>query len=310
MKAFITGICGQDGVCLSRLLLSKGYEVFGFARRGSSPHDPRIRLHFGDLTDPSALLHALSEAQPTEIYNLGAQSHVGASFQTPDYTMRVTGLPIITILEYVRLSAPNVRVYQASTSELFGDEAPPQSEYTAFSPRSPYAVAKLAAHHTTRIYRNAYGLYACAGILFNHEAEGLRPPAFVTRKISQGVARIKKGISNELVLGNLNAVRDWGHAEDYVRAMWLMLQKGGIPRDYVVATGKAHSVGDFASEAFRHVGLDWKDYVKTDVALQRPSEVPHLLGDASLARRELGWEPVVEFEELVHRMVDYDMEHT
>jgi GDPmannose 4,6-dehydratase len=310
MRAFITGVCGQDGTYLSEFLLDKGYVVHGFARRGSIAPDPRVIMHIGDLADPAALLRALTEAHPVEIYNLGAQSHVGASFLCPLYTMQVTALPILTILDYAKSRVPQgheVRVYQASTSELFGDEPSPQNERTRLSPRSPYAVAKLAAHQTVKMYREAYGIYACSGILFNHESE-IRPPAFVTRKITQGAARIKKKLDSELVLGNLNAVRDWGHAEDYVRAMWLMLQRDGFAKDYVIATGKAHSVGDFAREAFKYLGLDWGAYVKTSDQYARPSDVPHLLGDASMAKRELGWEPEVSFMDLIHRMVDHDME--
>lgn len=311
LRAFITGVTGQDGTHLSRLLLKKGYEVHGFARRGSRPPDERVKLHFGDLCDAAALRVALYEVAPSEIYNLGAQSHVHASFYEPEYTMRATAEPIITILEHVRANQPNARVYQASSSEMFGDEMPPQNENTPFSPQSPYAIAKVAAHQTVRLYRKAKGLFAVAGILFNHESE-IRPTSFVTRKISRGAAAIALGLEKELVLGNLDALRDWGHAADYVEAMWLMLQQES-PRDYVVATGERFSVRDFVVLAFRFAEdatgqlLDWEKYVRIDAKFKRPAEVPDLCGDATRALADLGWQPRVRFHELVRRMVLNDI---
>jgi GDPmannose 4,6-dehydratase len=268
-------------------------------------------MHFGDLTDPAALRHALGESDPHEIYNLGAQSHVHSSFTEPEYTMRATGLPILTILEHVRSSGvkapwPRLRIYQASSSELFGTEPAPQNEETRFSPRSPYAIAKLAAHQSVMLYRQAYGMFAVSGILHNHESphRGLN---FVTRKITHAVARIKKGIDRELVLGNLDARRDWGFAGDSVGAMWLMLQQDE-PRDFVVATGETHSVREFCEAAFDVVGLNWREYVRIDDKFKRPAEVPDLRGDATRIREALGWKPLVGFQELVEMMVRADLE--
>lgn len=304
-RAFVTGITGQDGHYLTELLLGKGYEVHGYARRGSTPPDERAVLHTGDLTDPAALRRALSEVQPDEVYNLGAQSHVGASFDEPEYTWRVTALPILTILEHVARAENPPRIYQASTSELFGTEASPQNEDTRFTPRSPYAVAKLAAHHTVRLYREAYGAFACSGILMNHESPR-RGHSFVTRKITRGVARIVAGLETELVLGNLDARRDWGFAGDYVEAMWLMLQQDE-PRDFVVATGESHSVRDFCEAAFGCLDLDWQQYVRSDARHMRPAEVPDLRGDATRIREALGWTPKTTFRELVEMMVRADL---
>lgn len=315
MRALITGITGQDGTYLTKLLLSKGYEVHGFARRGSTVKVPVQGVHFGDLTDPAALRFALNESDPHEVYNLGAQSHVKASFVEPEYTFSATARPIITILEWARehreVSLPR-KVYQASSSEMFGDSLPPQDEDTPFRPRSPYAIAKVAAHQSVRLWREAYGVFAVGGILMNHESE-IRPASFVTRKISLGVANIFARRATELVLGNLEAKRDWGHAEDFVKAMWLMLQQEA-PSDFVVATGVAHTVREFLELAFftarNATGLknQWQDHVRLDKRFERPAEVPFLLGDATRARKELGWEPTVTFEELVRRMVLHDLQ--
>jgi len=310
LRAFITGVTGQDGSHLTDLLLEKGYEVHGFARRGSRV-DERVRVHYGDMSDPATLRQALHESSPHEVYNLGAQSHVHASFREPSYTFRVTAEPIITILEHFRQSAPNTRIYQASSSEMFGLELPPQHESTPFAPQSPYAIAKVAAHMTVRLYRRAYGLFCVSGILFNHEGER-RPPSFVTRKISRGVARIALGLDKELVLGNLDARRDWGYAPDYVQAMWLMLQQEK-PEDYVIATGETFSVRDFVVMAFRFAEdatgklFDWEKHVRVDKDFKRPAEVPDLCGDATRALANLGWQPKVRFHELVRRMVLHDI---
>lgn len=310
MRALIIGITGQDGSLLSELLLSKGYEVHGIKRRSSSfntqrldPFFDRLHLHYGDLTDATSLIRILSEVQPDEVYNLGAQSHVAVSFEMPEYTAEVNALGTLRVLEAIRFLKLECRFYQASTSEIFGDSAPPQNEETPFRPRSPYAIAKLHAHWTTVNYREAYGLFACCGILFNHESP-VRGETFVTRKIVRGLTRIKQGRDQYLYLGNLDARRDWGHAKDYVRAQWLMLQHAE-PRDYVIASGEQHSVRDFVEVAGRLIGFDnvWR-YVKTDPKYYRPLEVDSLCGDASRAREELNWKPTVGFEELVQEMVD------
>lgn len=310
MRALIIGITGQDGSLLSELLLSKGYEVHGIKRRSSSfntqrldPFFDRLHLHYGDLTDATSLIRILSEVQPDEVYNLGAQSHVAVSFEMPEYTAEVNALGTLRVLEAIRFLKLDCRFYQASTSEIFGDSAPPQNEATPFRPRSPYAIAKLHAHWTTVNYREAYGLFACCGILFNHESP-VRGETFVTRKIVRGLTRIKQGRDQYLYLGNLDARRDWGHAKDYVRAQWLMLQHAE-PRDYVIASGEQHSVRDFVEVAGRLIGFDnvWR-YVKTDPKYYRPVEVDSLCGDASRAMEELNWKPTVGFEELVQEMVD------
>lgn len=314
-RALITGITGQDGSYLAELLLEKGYEVHGFARR-TTKDIPGVSLHLGDLTDRAALGHALAESDPHEIYNLGAQSHVAASFREPEYTIEATTRPLITILEHVRASGvkapwPRLRVYQASSSELFGDAPPPQNENTPFRPRSPYAIAKHAAHQLVGLYREAYGIFAVAGILHNHESPR-RPPSFVTRKVTQGVARVFRGEVKEIVLGNLDARRDWSFAGDMVKGMHLMLQQDA-PKDYVLASGSAHSVQDFVEAAFRAANeitgrdLAWRDYVKVDPRFLRPAEVPHLLGNATRACQELGWRPEVNFEGLVRMMVEHDL---
>jgi GDPmannose 4,6-dehydratase len=311
--ALITGITGQDGSYLAELLLEKGYEVYGLARRLSTPNKSRIsaiadRLVMleGDLTDQSSLNLAVQTAMPDEVYNLAAQSFVATSWNQPMLTGDVTGLGVVRILEAVRHFCPTARFYQASSSEMFGTSPQPlKSEITPFHPRSPYAVAKVFGHYTTINYRESYGLYCSNGICFNHESPR-RGIEFVTRKISDGVARIACNQANELRLGNLGVRRDWGFAGDYVKAMWLMLQQDG-PDDYVIATGKNHSVRDFAALAFDHVGLDWEKYVTIDERFMRPAEVPDLKGDASKARSRLGWAPETSFEALVQMMVEADV---
>jgi GDPmannose 4,6-dehydratase len=319
-RALITGITGQDGSYLAELLLEKGYEVHGIIRRSSSfntqridhiyrdAHDPKSRLFLlhGDLSDSSALNTILRNVQPHEIYNLGAQSHVRVSFDTPEYTTDVTALGTIRILEAIREVGISPKFYQASSSEMFGKVVEtPQSEKTPFHPRSPYACAKVFAHYATVNYREAYNLFACNGILFNHESER-RGETFVTRKITRAATRIKLGLQDKLFLGNLDAKRDWGYAKDYVEAMWLMMQADASD-DYVIATGETHSVQEFVEETFRYLDLDWKQYVEIDPWYYRPSEVDLLLGDSSKARRELGWEPKVGFKDLVKLMVNHDL---
>jgi GDPmannose 4,6-dehydratase len=320
-KALITGITGQDGSYLSELLLAKGYEVHGVVRRSSSfnteridhlyqdPHDPdaRLKLHYGDLNDSSSLQSIVAAVQPDEVYNLGAQSHVRVSFDIPEYTGEVTALGTVRLLEAIRKLGVKCRFYQASSSELYGKVVEtPQRETTPFHPRSPYAVAKAYAYYMVQNYREAYGLFAVNGILFNHESER-RGETFVTRKITRAVGRIKHGLQKELYLGNLDARRDWGHAADYVEAMWRMLQQAE-PDDYVVGTGETHSVREFCELAFAHAGLDWKDYVRFDPRYLRPAEVDLLLADPSKAKRQLDWTPRVTFPELVRRMVECDLE--
>jgi GDPmannose 4,6-dehydratase len=318
-KALVTGISGQDGSYLAEVLLDKGYEVHGIVRRSSSfntdridhlyhdPHETGVRLftHYGDLSDPVALTKLLYELQPAEIYHLGAQSHVRVSFDIPEYTFDVTGAGTLRLLEAIRESGVKTRFYQASSSEMYGAAPPPQSETTPFHPRSPYAVAKVAAYWAAVNYREAYGMFASNGILFNHESER-RGETFVTRKITRAVARIKHELQDKLYLGNLDAKRDWGYAPDYVEAMWMMLQ-ADAPDDYVIATGETHSVREFLELAFSHAGLDWEPHVEIDPRYFRPSEVDVLLGDAGKARDQLGWRPKVGFEELVRTMVDADM---
>ena len=313
-RAVITGITGQDGSYLAELLLEKGYEVFGLVRRSSTVNFERIghlqdqiELISGDLLDQKSLVSALQAARPQEVYNLGAQSFVPVSWEQPMLTGEVTGLGVTRILEAIRACDENIRFYQASTSELFGKaQETPQNEQTAFYPRSPYGVSKLYAHWITINYRESYGLFACTGILFNHESPR-RGREFVTRKITHGVARIKCGLDQDLRLGNLDARRDWGHASDFVRAMWMMLQQDA-PDDYVIATGASRTIGEFCAVAFAHAGLDWRQYVVVDERFLRPAEVHTLLGDAAKAREKLGWEPEVGFEEMVQQMVDSDLE--
>ncbi len=319
-RALITGITGQDGSYLTELLLEKGYEVHGLIRRASSfntgridhlyndPHiqGTRLFLHYGDLADTSSIVKILEKVRPDEIYNLGAQSHVRVSFDIPEYTGDVTGLGAIRLLDAILAFNPKIRIYQASSSEMFGKvHAVPQREDTPFHPRSPYGCAKVYAYWATVNYRESYGLHASNGILFNHESPR-RGETFVTRKITRALARIVAGKQNELFLGNIEAKRDWGHARDYVEAMWLMTQ-AQAGSDYVVATGETHSVREFLTEAFKLVGLDWKKHVKEDPRYFRPAEVDLLIGDASKAQRELGWKPRVTFKELVREMVEADL---
>ena len=320
-KALITGITGQDGSYLTELLLGKGYDVYGVIRRASTfnteridhiyqdPHESgrRLRLLYGDLNDASSLNKILRDVQPDEIYNLGAQSHVRVSFDIPEYTAEVGALGTLRLLEAIRETGlRGTRFYQASSSELFGKvQEVPQRETTPFYPRSPYGVAKLYAYWVTVNYRESYGLFACNGVLFNHESER-RGETFVTRKITRAAAAIKLGLRNKLYLGNLDAKRDWGHAKDFVEAMWLMLQQDEAD-DYVIATGETHSVREFLDEAFGRLDLDWKQFVEIDPRYFRPAEVDLLVGDASKARRKLGWEPKITFKELVRTMVDADL---
>jgi GDPmannose 4,6-dehydratase len=318
--ALITGITGQDGSYLAEFLLSKGYIVYGIIRRSSSfntgridhlykdPHEPQpeMRLVYGDLNDASSLNRIIRTVQPHEIYHLGAQSHVRVSFDVPEYTGEITGLGTVRLLEAIRETGVKTKFYQASSSEMYGNAAPPLNEQTPFQPRSPYAAAKVYAHWMTVNYREGYGLFACNGILFNHESPR-RGATFVSHKITRAAARIKLGRQEKLFLGNLDAKRDWGYAPDYVEAMWMMLQQEQ-PDDYVVATGETHSVREFLDHAFGHLDLDWKKYVEIDPRYYRPTEVDLLIGDASKANRVLGWKPRVRFEELVRIMVDADLE--
>lgn len=310
--ALITGITGQDGSYLAELLLDKGYNIYGLIRRLSTPNFTRIesiadRIIFleGDLTDQSSLNIAMQTAQPDEIYNLAAQSFVATSWNQPVLTGDVTGLGVIRMLEAIRHFSPDAKFYQASSSEMFGTASIPQDEKTVFHPRSPYAVAKVYGYYSTINYRESYNLFACNGILFNHESPR-RGIEFVTKKITDGAAKIYCGHCNELRLGNLDAKRDWGFAGDYVRAMWLMLQRDE-PDDYVIATGESHSVKEFVSQAFSAVGLDWHDYVKKDERFMRPADVSELRGDSTKAREKLGWEPMISFNELVTMMVNDDI---
>jgi GDPmannose 4,6-dehydratase len=318
-KALITGISGQDGSYLAELLLDKGYEVHGLVRRSSSfntqridhlyqdPHEEGVRLftHYGDLGDPVALTHLLYRVQPDEIYHLAAQSHVRVSFDIPGYTFDVTAAGTVRLLEAMREAGVNSRFYQASSSEMFGAAPPPQSETTPFHPRSPYAVAKVAAYWAVVNYREAYGMFASNGILFNHESPR-RGETFVTRKVTRAIARIKHGLQDTVYMGNLDAKRDWGFAGDYVEGMWRMTQHDD-PDDFVLATNETHSVREFIEVAFAHAGLDWEEHVEIDPKYFRPSEVDVLLGDYSKAKEKLGWEPTVTFEGLVQMMVDADV---
>jgi GDPmannose 4,6-dehydratase len=312
-KALITGITGQDGSYLAELLLEKGYEVHGIIRRSSSFNTGRIdhildrlKLHYGDLSDSGNLATLLLAISPDEIYNLAAQSHVRVSFDVPEYTAQVTGLGCVRLLESIRNLGLNPRFYQASSSEQYGKvQAIPQDENTPFYPRSPYAVAKQFAHWSVINYRESYGLHASCGILFNHESPR-RGETFVTRKIAKAAARIKLGLQDKLLLGNLDAKRDWGHAKEYVQAMWLMLQQEN-PDDYVIATGETHSVREFLEVVFEHVGLNWHDYVEIDARYYRPAEVDLLIGDYGKAKRKLGWEPKIKFGDLAREMVEYEL---
>ena len=323
-KALITGITGQDGSYLTEFLLEKGYEVHGIIRRTSTfntdrlehlyqdPHNPdaRLFLHYGDLTDGTTLRRIIEAVQPIEIYNLGAQSHVRVSFDSPEYTVDAVGMGTLRLLEAIRdyrhRTGINVKYYQAGSSEMFGKvQAVPQAETTPFYPRSPYACAKVYAHWQTVNYRESYDLFACNGILFNHESPR-RGETFVTRKITRALARILAGQQDKLYMGNLDAKRDWGYAKDYVKAMWLMLQQD-TPDDYVIATGETHSVQEFLDVAFGYVNLDWRDYVEFDKRYLRPAEVELLIGDPAKAKERLGWEPSVTFQDLVKIMVQADM---
>jgi GDPmannose 4,6-dehydratase len=319
-RALITGITGQDGSFLTELLLAKGYEVFGIVRRSSSfntdridhlyqdPHEPqtRLRMFYGDLTDSSSLNTILRNTQPDEVYNLGAQSHVRVSFDVPEYTGDVTGLGTVRLLESIREVGIQPKFYQASSSELYGKVVEtPQRETTPFYPRSPYACAKAYAFWTTVNYRESYGMFACNGILFNHESER-RGETFVTRKITRAATRIKLGLQQKLYLGNLDARRDWGYAKDYVEAMWRMMQ-AETADDFVIATGETHSIREFLEETFGYLDLDWREYVEIDPRYFRPSEVDLLLGDPAKARTVLGWEPKVTFKQLARLMIDHDL---
>ena len=321
-KALITGITGQDGSYLAEFLLSKGYEVHGIIRRASTfntrridhlyhdPHlngdKPRLFLHYGDIAVIESLMDVIYNVRPDEVYNLAAQSHVRVSFDMPEYTGDVTGLGTVRILEAIRRSGNPERFYQASSSEMFGGAKPPQSEETAFEPRSPYAAAKVYSYWVTRNYREGYNIFASNGILFNHESPR-RGETFVTRKITRALAAIKAGKQSKLYLGNLDSKRDWGYAPEYVEAMWMMLQQEQAD-DYVIGTGEAHSPRDFLDEAFGYAGLDWKKYVEIDPRYFRPTEVDYLLSDPSKSRKQLGWEPKIKFHELVRIMVDADLE--
>ena len=320
-RALITGITGQDGSYLADLLLSKGYEVHGIIRRASSfntgridhlyqdphVHGVRLFLHYGDLADSVNLVKLVYNLQPEEIYHLGAQSHVRVSFDIPEYTADVTGIGTIRILDAIREAGVRTRFYQASSSEMFGKvQEVPQTEKTSFWPRSPYGAAKVFAYWATVNYRESYGLHASNGILFNHESPR-RGETFVTRKISRAVARIKFGLDNALFLGNLDARRDWGYAPEYVEGMWLMLQQDE-PDDYILATNETHTVREFAEKAFAHVGLNWKEFVQHDKRYERPAEVDLLIGNGAKAKKKLGWEPKIRFDDLVRIMVDADMD--
>jgi len=319
-KALITGITGQDGSYLADFLLDKGYEVHGIIRRASTfntgridhlykdphVHSVRLFLHYGDLSDSVNLVKLIYDLKPDEIYHLGAQSHVRVSFDIPEYTSDITAIGTIRILEAIRETGVSTRFYQASSSEMYGKvQAVPQVESTPFWPRSPYGVAKVFAYWATVNYRESYNIHASNGILFNHESPR-RGETFVTRKVTRAVARIKRGLQNDLYLGNLDARRDWGYAKEYVEGMWLMLQQDE-PDDYILATNETHTVRDFCREAFTHAGLDWEQYVKYDARYERPAEVDLLIGDPAKAKRQLGWEPKTKFRELVRLMVDADL---
>jgi GDPmannose 4,6-dehydratase len=319
-RALITGITGQDGSYLAELLITKGYEVHGLRRRSSSfnteridhllndfrhDRDARLFLEYADLADSTSLVKLLYRLQPDEIYNLGAQSHVHVSFEVPEYTSDITGVGAVRIFEAVRETGIKTRIYQASSSEMFGSTPPPQNESSPFHPRSPYACAKVFAYNMAVNYRESYGMFVCNGILFNHESPR-RGENFVTRKITRAVARIRRGLQDRLYLGNLEARRDWGYAPEYVEAMWRMLQQD-VPGDFVIATGESRSVRDFLFAAFDHAGLEWSRYVEIDPIYRRPAEVDELVGDSSKAKANLGWVPTIYFPELVRTMVDADI---
>ena len=319
-KALITGITGQDGSYLAELLLSKGYEVHGIIRRASTfntgridhlyqdPHLSGVRLfmHYGDITDTGNIERLINKIKPDEIYHLAAMSHVRVSFDMPEYTANTTGLGTLRILEAIKNSGLPIKFYQASSSEMFGSSLPPQNEKTLFHPCSPYAVSKVFAYNMTRLYKEAYGIFACNGILMNHESPR-RGETFVTRKITRGIARIKAGLDKKIYLGNLDAKRDWGFSSEYVYAMYLMLQQPK-PDDFVIATGETHSIREFLEQGFQYAGLgDWKQYVEFDERYLRPAEVEVLIGDAAKAKEKLGWEPKIKFKELVKIMIDADL---
>jgi GDPmannose 4,6-dehydratase len=323
-KALITGITGQDGSYLAEFLLKKGYEVHGVIRRSSSfntkriegiyqdPHEKNVKLfgHYGDLTDAENIRKLLFKIGPDEFYNLGAQSHVKVSFEIPEYTANIDGLGVLRVLDAIKdyqdHTGKKVKMYQASSSEMFGSTPPPQNETSSFHPRSPYGCAKVFAYNIVRNYREAYGLFACNGILFNHESPR-RGSTFVTKKITEGVAKIKRGESDKIYLGNLEARRDWGYAPEYCEAMWLMLQQDK-PDDYVIGTGESHSVKDFVEAAFKHAGIkNWEKYIGIDPKYYRPSEVDNLIADITKAKKKLGWKPKVKFDELVKIMVNHDL---
>jgi len=318
-KALITGITGQDGSYLAELLLSKGYEVHGIIRRASTfntkridhlikdEHEPGVRffLHYGDLTDSGNIAKLIYQIEPEEVYHLGAMSHVRVSFDMPEYTCNVDALGTLRVLEAIKNSNPKIKFYNAASSEMFGSALPPQNEETPFHPRSPYACAKVFSFHITQLYREAYGIFACSGICYNHESPR-RGETFVTRKITRGIARIKAGLDKKIYLGNLEAKRDWGFAPEYVKAMYLMLQQDR-PEDFVIATGEAHSVKEFLQEAFEYAGLgDWRDYVEIDSRYFRPAEVEILVGNAQKAKKKLGWSSKINFKDLVKIMIDAD----
>lgn len=323
-KALITGVTGQDGSYLAEILLAKGYEVHGVIRRASTFNTHRIEhlyrdiheenlrfhLHYGDLADANTIRKLIYKIQPDEIYNLGAQSHVRVSFDIPEYTANITGLGVLRMLEAIKdfqeHTGKKVKFYQASSSEMFGSAPPPQNENTNFHPRSPYGIAKVFAYNTTRNYREAYGIFAVNGVLFNHESER-RGETFVTRKITRGIARIKAGLDKKIYLGNLDARRDWGYAPEYCQAMYLMLQQSE-PDDYVIGTGESHSVKEFVELAFKHAGINnWRDYIGIDQRYYRPAEVEHLVADCRKAQEKLGWEPKTKFNDLVKIMVGADL---
>jgi len=318
-KAIISGITGQDGSYMAELLLSKGYEVHGIMRRLSSfasgridhliNHNPNLHTYHGDLTDNASIAGLISDVQPDEFYNFGAMSQVKVSFEIPQYTMETNAVGVLNVLEAIRKFSPHTKFYQASSSEMFGVPGvePPFNENTPMVPQSPYGVAKLAAYHLTRQYRDGYGLFAATGILFNHESPR-RGGTFVTKKITKAVARIKNGLQDSLVLGNLDAKRDWGWSPEFVEAIYMIMQQPK-PDVFVIATGETHTIREFVEEAFKHVGLDSKDYVKIDDRYKRPNEVPLLLGDSSKAQKQLGWEPKMKFHEIVQAMMDYDLAH-